>query len=108
LGEEAHAHQPFKLVAVALANKMARIAFVIMRGKTTYSAAPASRPPTSSAAKGCKTIEGDQEVMLRKRFDLKARGIDCAVKRDNVSGARDQRTTSGPRGVKTRIDRPKT
>jgi hypothetical protein len=39
LGEEAHAHQPFKLVAVALANKMARIAFVIMRGKTSYSAA---------------------------------------------------------------------
>jgi hypothetical protein len=27
--------------AVALANKMARIAFAIMRGKTTYSAAPA-------------------------------------------------------------------
>ena len=33
--------KPFKLVAVALANKMARIAFAIMRGKTTYSAAPA-------------------------------------------------------------------
>jgi len=32
--------KPFKLVAVALANKMARIAFAIMRGKTTYSAAP--------------------------------------------------------------------
>jgi hypothetical protein len=31
----------FKLVAVALANKMARVAFAIMRGKTTYSAAPA-------------------------------------------------------------------
>jgi transposase len=30
---------PFKLVAVALANKMARIR--IMRGKTTYSAVPA-------------------------------------------------------------------
>jgi hypothetical protein len=30
----------FKLVGVALANKMARIAFAIMRGKTTYSAAP--------------------------------------------------------------------
>jgi hypothetical protein len=27
--------KPFKLVAVALANKMARIAFAIMRGKTT-------------------------------------------------------------------------
>ena len=33
--------KPFKLVAVALANKMARIAFAIMRGRTTYSAAPA-------------------------------------------------------------------
>ena len=32
--------KPFKLVAVALANKMARIAFAIMRGRTTYSAAP--------------------------------------------------------------------
>ena len=32
--------KPFKLVAVALANKMPRIAFAIMRGKTTYSAAP--------------------------------------------------------------------
>jgi len=31
----------FKLVAVALANKMARVAFAIMRGETTYSAAPA-------------------------------------------------------------------
>jgi transposase len=33
--------KPFKLVAVALANKMARIAFAIMLGKTSYSAAPA-------------------------------------------------------------------
>ncbi|MGH6812191.1 MAG: IS110 family transposase [Methylocella sp.] len=33
--------KPFKLVAVALANKVARIAFAIMRGKTTYSAASA-------------------------------------------------------------------
>ena len=33
--------KPFKLVAVALANKMARIAFAIMRGKTTYCAVPA-------------------------------------------------------------------
>lgn len=33
--------KPFKLVAVALANKLARIAFAIMRGKTSYSAAPA-------------------------------------------------------------------
>jgi hypothetical protein len=33
--------KPFKLGAVALANKMARVAFAIMRGKTTYSAAPA-------------------------------------------------------------------
>jgi transposase len=33
--------KPFKLVAVALANKLARIAFAIMRRKTIYSAAPA-------------------------------------------------------------------
>ena len=33
--------KPFKLVAVALANKMARIAFAIMRGKTSYSVDPA-------------------------------------------------------------------
>jgi hypothetical protein len=32
------------------------------------------------------------------------RGQDhCAVKRDNVIRARDQRTTSGPTGVMTRI-----
>jgi len=30
--------KPFKLVAVALANKMARIAFAILRGKTSYNA----------------------------------------------------------------------
>ena len=28
--------KPLKLVAVALANKMARIAFAILRGKTVY------------------------------------------------------------------------
>src|ERR1700704_469780 len=56
------------------------------------------------AAKGCKRIEGDQEVMRRARFDPKARGIVCAVKRANVIGARDQRTTSGPTGVMTRIN----
>lgn len=33
--------KPFKLVVAALANKMARIAFAIMRGKTSYSAVPA-------------------------------------------------------------------
>jgi transposase len=33
--------KPVKLVAVALANKMARIAFAILRGKTTYSPSPA-------------------------------------------------------------------
>src|SRR5271163_4167358 len=32
--------KPFKLVAVALANKMARIAFAIMRGETTYREIP--------------------------------------------------------------------
>ena len=33
--------KPFKLVAVALANKMARIAFAILRGKTSYREIPA-------------------------------------------------------------------
>jgi transposase len=33
--------EPFKLVAVALANKMARIAFAILRGKTIYREIPA-------------------------------------------------------------------
>ena len=33
--------EPFKLVAVALANKMARIAFAILRGKTVYREIPA-------------------------------------------------------------------
>jgi transposase len=33
--------KPFKLVAVALANKLARIAFAIMRNKTSYQAVPA-------------------------------------------------------------------
>jgi len=34
-------NKPFKLVAVALANKMARIAFAILRGKTSYLEIPA-------------------------------------------------------------------
>jgi transposase len=33
--------KPFKPVAVALANKMARIAFAILRGKTVYREIPA-------------------------------------------------------------------
>ena len=33
--------KPFKLVAVALANKIARIAFAILRGKTVYREIPA-------------------------------------------------------------------
>jgi transposase len=33
--------QPFKLVAVTLANKMARIALAILRGKTVYREIPA-------------------------------------------------------------------
>jgi transposase len=33
--------KPFKLVAVALANKMARIVFAIMRGTTVYREIPA-------------------------------------------------------------------
>jgi hypothetical protein len=41
VGQEAHGEEPFKLVAVALANKMARIAFAILRGRTTYREIPA-------------------------------------------------------------------
>ena len=33
--------KPFKLIAVALANKMSRIAFAILRGKTVYRGIPA-------------------------------------------------------------------
>ena len=33
--------KPFKLVAVALANKLARIAFAVMRSKTSYQEIPA-------------------------------------------------------------------
>ena len=34
--------KPFKLVAVALANKLARIAFAVTRDQTPYSAKPFS------------------------------------------------------------------
>ena len=63
--------KPFKLVAVALANKMARIAFAILRGKTVYREIPAQGASVEFAAEahqepGGKGIEGDQEVMRRK------------------------------------------
>jgi hypothetical protein len=41
VGEEASREEALQLVAVALANKMARIAFAILRGKTTYREIPA-------------------------------------------------------------------
>jgi hypothetical protein len=37
------------------------------------------KPLTPSAAEGCDSIEGDQEVMRTARFDPNARGIDCAA-----------------------------
>ncbi len=64
--------KPFKLVAVALANKMARIAFAILRGKTVYREIPAKtsagwvRAQGSSKTQGSTGVEGDQEVMRRK------------------------------------------
>ena len=64
--------KPFKLVAVALANKMARIAFAILRSKTVYrEISGVSRASVEFAARaqqepGGKGIEGDQEVMRRK------------------------------------------
>jgi transposase len=68
--------KPFKLVAVALANKMARIAFAILRGKTVYREIPASGAPAQFAARLTKSpggtgVEGDKEVMRRKRIVLK-------------------------------------
>ena len=42
--------KPFKLVAVALANKMARIAFAIMRGRTVYREIPAKGASVGFAA----------------------------------------------------------
>jgi hypothetical protein len=43
-----------------------------------------------------------------KRIDPEARGIVRAVKRANVIGAKDQRTTSGPADPILRKRRPKT
>jgi transposase len=43
--------KPFKLVAVALANKMARIAFAITRGRTVYREIPAYGAPIEFVAK---------------------------------------------------------
>jgi len=40
-GEEAHREETFNLVAVALANKMARIAFAILRARRSYREIPA-------------------------------------------------------------------
>jgi len=42
--------KPFNLVAVALANKMAHIAFAILRGKTVYREIPAQGAPGEFAA----------------------------------------------------------
>jgi hypothetical protein len=75
--------KPFKLVAVALANKMARIAFAILRGKTVYREIPAQGAPAGSRpslinGQGGIGVEGDQEVMRRKRIDPEARGVVCA------------------------------
>jgi transposase len=41
VGQRLIEKKPFKLVAVALANKRARIAFAIMRGTTVYREIPA-------------------------------------------------------------------
>jgi hypothetical protein len=53
----------FQLVAVALANKMVRIAFAIVRGKTTYSAVrrharKGSKPDTLRRAEGYRRGRG--------------------------------------------------
>jgi transposase len=37
--------KPFKLVAVALANKMARIAFAILKAQTSYRGIPVQHAP---------------------------------------------------------------
>ena len=53
--------KPFKLVAVALANKMARIAFAIMRGRTTIAQ---FRPDD---CRHCQQPRAAQESRVTKR-----------------------------------------
>ena len=58
--------KPFKLVAVALANKMARIAFAILRGKTVYREIPRKERRYSSRPRLAKSPTA-QESRVTKR-----------------------------------------
>ena len=89
---------------------------IVICGHPIIAVLPADQAPTAiigcphhHAGSGLRSrwrfgSQGDDEkVMRRARFDPKAGGIDGAVTRDNLIGATDQRTTSGPTGVMTRI-----
>jgi hypothetical protein len=58
---------PFKLVAVALANKMARIAFAILRGKTVYREIPAKERRLGSRLRPHQRAKAAQEWRVTKR-----------------------------------------
>ena len=78
--------KPFKLVAVAFANKLARIAFALMSRKTNLSrdSGLTRRVRIAAAAENApsgKPSEGDQEVMRRKADrSRKPGGAVCASK----------------------------
>ena len=55
--------KPFKLVAVAIANKLARIAFAVMRSGSIYGSAMAGWPSVPMSIVGDQQIEGDYVVM---------------------------------------------
>ena len=59
------AKKPFKLVAVALANKMARTAWAIMAKKTSYN--PGFGPPLKQqhSARQTRELQGIQRLAVR-------------------------------------------
>ena len=59
--------KPFKLVAVALANKVARIAFAIMRGKTIYSGNSGVRGVGRVRGQGRQEAKAAQESRVTER-----------------------------------------
>ena len=80
----------------SLSSQVARRRHVILGEEASPSRSCAARQPIAQLRRNdrrhrqrpraAKRIEGDQEVMRRARFDLKARDIDCAVKRDSDWG----------------------
>lgn len=57
--------KPFKLVAVATANKLARIVFALMRDATDYAGTPGV---TTASARPRTGIEGDNDDRDRRRI----------------------------------------